>query len=199
MFETIDTDWIAIAAPIVAAAGLVLWYGYAPDWLKGPRATWWNTLRRLLLPLLDSAARRRGLGYASYEISDREFGGTVDASIGEVEATLWELGFERMPLAALKTTPDGRVEQGSWAYRQGPLADRQLHVMLFEADSGVDLYVHNEYNAFHPRFALKHYRGVDLKPGVGEERVQKMLEDSGLRLNTSTPITGTSQQKRYQE
>jgi|AntDeeMetagen134_2_1112570.scaffolds.fasta_scaffold16246_1 hypothetical protein len=180
MLDTIDTDWIAIAAPIVAAAGMILWYGYAPRWAKGPRATWWNPLRRLFLPALNRLARRRGFGYASYALSEEEFVETVDASISEVEATLWEFGFTRMPLSALKETPDGRIEQGSWAYRDGPLADRQLHVMLFEADGGVDLYVHDEYNAFNPQVALKHYRGVDLDPQAGKEQLREILPVSKL-------------------
>lgn len=180
MLDTLDTDWIAIAAPLVAGVAMILWYGYAPDRLKGPRATWWNTLRRVLLPMVNRLGHRHGLGYASYALSEEEFVGTADASISEVEAALWELGFERMPLSALKETPDGRIEQGSWAYRAGPLAERQLHVMLFEADGGLDLYAHDEFNAFHPRYALKHYRGVGLDPAAGETQLREMLADSSI-------------------
>jgi len=184
MIETLTDNWIAIAAPLVAAAGLILWYGYVDDNVRGPRASWWNGIRRLLLPLLDELARRHELGYAAYDLGEEEFVTTVDASIAEVEAELWDIGFERMPLSAFKTTADGRPERGSWAHRDGPLAERQLHVMLFDGvDGGVDLYAHDEYNAFHPRYALKHYRGKDLDVKVGERKLREMLQETGLQLS----------------
>ena len=183
MYETLTDNWIAIAAPLVAAVALIAWYGYADDNVRGPRASWWNGLRRLTLPLLDRLAREHTIGYAAYDIPEREFVGTVDVSIGELEVELWALGFERMPLSAWKTTADGRQERGSWAYRDGPLAKRQLHVMLFDGvDGGVDVYAHDEYNAFHPRYALKHYRGTDLDAEAGAEQLKEMVEDSELEL-----------------
>lgn len=180
--QLLTHDWIVYAAPAVAAVALVGWFAYLPDRYKGPAADFWNYGRRLLLPLLNRLARRRGLGYASYALGEDEFVGTVDASIDEVELALEDAGFERMPLSALKETPDGRVERGSWAYRESPLAERQLHVMLFEAADGVDLYAHDEFNAFHPAHALKHYRGVDLDPDAGERQLREMLDEADLRI-----------------
>ena len=184
MYETLTANWIAIAAPLVAAVALIAWYGYADDTVRGPRASWWNGLRRLTLPLLDRLAREHELGYAAYDIPEREFVGTVDASIGELEAELWALGFERMPLSAWKTTEDGRQERGSWAYRDSPLAERQLHVMLFDGvDGGVDVYAHDEFNAFHPRYALKHYRGKDLNAEEGRRQLKKLIQRSDATLS----------------
>jgi len=183
MYETLTANWIAIAAPLVAAVALIAWYGYADDTVRGPRASWWNGLRRLILPLLDRLAREHTIGYAAYDIPEREFVGRVDASIGELEAELWALGFERMPLSAWKTTEDGRQERGSWAYRDGPLAERQLHVMLFDGvDGGVDVYAHDEYNAMNPRVALKHYRGTDLNAEAGRRQFKGILDGSELEL-----------------
>jgi len=183
MYETLTDNWIAIAAPLVAAVALIAWYGYADDNVRGPRASWWNGLRRLTLPLLDRLACEHTIGYAKYELDDEEFVGTAKGSIGDVEAKLWMLGFERMPLSALKRLEDGRQERGSWAYREGPLATRQLHVMLFDSvDGGMDVYAHDEYNAFHPRYALKHYRGVDLDAEAGAEQLKEMVGDSEIGL-----------------
>jgi len=184
MLEHLPDEWIVYAAPAVAAVALLGWYGYLPDRHKGARADWWNYGRRLLLPLLNRLARRHGLGYAGYDLPEEEFVGRVDATVDEVEIGLDDVGFERMPLAALKETADGRVERGSWAFREGPLADRQLHVMLFVGDGGTDIYAHDEYNAFHPRYALRHYRGVGLDAEVGEQRLREMLADTPIEFRT---------------
>ncbi len=75
-----------------------------------------------------------GRHYASYELTDRELVGLIDAPPEEVEQLLWDAGAVRQPLAALKTLPDGRKEVGSWAFRDGLLAETQTHVILFDGD-----------------------------------------------------------------
>jgi hypothetical protein len=93
-----------------------------------------------------------------------------------------------MPLSAWKTLDDGRGEAGSWALREQPLADRQLHVMLFRtADGATELYAHEEYNPFHPGHATKHYHCVGHDPEAGTRRVAGILADQLETPTTDEP------------
>jgi len=167
---------MVVGAPIVAVAGVVLLYGILQPTHRGPTATFWNRGRAAVLPTLDRLARRLRLGYAAYEIDDSEYAGRIDAPLEDVDRLLAAYGFERMPLSAWKTLPDGRSEAGSWARREHPLAERQLHVMLFRAgQQATDLYAHEEFNAFHPRYAAAHYHSVDYDPPAGCRRLEELL------------------------
>jgi len=169
---------MVVAAPAVAVVALVALYGFCDASHRGQEATYWNRIRRRLLPGLDRLARRLRLGYAAYELDAEEFAGRIDGSVDDVEALLAAHGFERMPLSAWKTLPDGRTEAGSWARRAGPLADRQLHIMLFRADDGTtELYAHEEYNPFHPGHASKHYHCIGHDPAAGTRQVAALLGD----------------------
>lgn len=174
----------SIAAPLVATAALLatLWAIRQPRSraLLGPAADFWEYVRRGLLPLLDRMLRRRAPGqhYAAYQLSMDEVVGTIDATPEEIEQLLWDAGFRRMPLAALKSLPDGRVERGSWTYRDSLLADRQLHVMLFATAEGQTLVAaHAEANALNPMVAMDHYRGRGYDVPAGERQVRKRLDE----------------------
>jgi len=167
---------MVIAAPIVATFGMFLLYGVLQPTHRGPTATFWNRGRAAVLPGLDRLATRLGAGYAAYELQPREYAGRIDAPVEDVDRLLAAHGFERMPLSAWKTLPDGRSEAGSWARRDGLLADRQLHVMLFRTEDGAtDVYAHDEFNAFHPRYAAEHYHGVDYCPQTGCQQLQELI------------------------
>lgn len=169
---------MVVAAPAVAVVALVALYGFCDATHRGPDATYWNRIRRQYLPDLDRLARRLGLGYAAYELTPEEFAGRMDDSIEEVEALLAANGFERMPLSAWKTLPDGRGEVGSWARRDDPLAERQLHVMLFRGPDGTtELYAHEEFNPFNPRYASKHYHCIGHDPAAGTDQIAALFED----------------------
>jgi len=182
-----NTNLTAIAASLVATAALLvfLWAARGPREraLLGPAADGWELLRGAVLPALDRLLRRRAPGklYAAYTLSLTELVGMIDASPEEVEQMLWEAGFRRMPLAAYKTLPipyAGRGEVGSWAYRDGLLASRQVHVMLFAAGEGRTLVAaHEEANALNPFTALEHYRGGGYSPSRGQKQVQTLLPD----------------------
>lgn len=171
------------AAPAVSVLALTL-YVLLDSSHRGLDATYWHRIRQRWLPGVDRVARRFGLGYAAYELDDEEFAGRIDQPVETVEALLAAEGFERMPLSAWKTLDDGRGEAGSWALREQPLADRQLHVMLFRtADGATELYAHEEYNPFHPGHATKHYHCVGHDPEAGTRRVAGILAD---QLETPT-------------
>jgi len=177
---------MVVGAPIVAVAGFVLLYGLLQPSHRGPTATFWNRGRAAVLPRLDRLASRLRLGYAAYELDDSEYAGRIDAPLEDVDTLLAAYGFERMPLSAWKTLPDGRSEAGSWARRDHPLAERQLHVMLFRAGDATDCYAHEEYNAFHPRYAADHYHGVSYDPPAGCRQLRELLGDEIIEPPQST-------------
>ena len=151
-----------------------------PRRLLGPAADGWEYSRRLVLPLLDRLLRQRAPGqhYAAYTVSMDEVVGTIDATPEEVEQLLWDAGFRRMPLAALKTLPDGRTKVGSWAYRDSFLASKQTHVMLFATSEGQTLVAaHRETNALNPAVAMDHYRGRGYDVPGGEREVHRRLNE----------------------
>lgn len=186
---------MVIAAPIVAVVGFVLLYGVLQPAHRGPSATFWNRGREAVLPRLHRLASRLRVGYAAYELQDREYVGRIDAPVEDVDELLAAYGFERMPLSAWKTLPDGRSEAGSWARRDGPLADRQLHVMLFRTEDGAtDVYAHDEFNAFHPRHAAKHYHGIDYSPRGGRRQLQELIGEY-LYRPAAGPTSDADQQQ----
>jgi len=173
---------MVVGAPVVAVAWFVLLYGLLQPTHRGPTATFWNRGRAAVLPQLDSIARRLRLGYAAYELDDSEYAGRIDAPIEDVDTLLAAYGFERMPLSAWKTLPDGRTEAGSWARREHPLAERQLHVMLFQAgEEATDCYAHEEFNAFHPRYAAAHYHAVEYNPPAGCRQLRELLGEAIIK------------------
>ena len=181
MLSDISIQPEAILAAVVAAVGLIAYY-YAPSWLFGPEARFWNPIRRVLVPIIDRwlADTAGDLDYAAYELDQSEHAGRVEADVVAVGDALADAGYKRMPLAALKTLPDGRVEAASWARRSSLLARRQTHVILFEADGATDIYAHEEPNATNPLTAWKHYRGVGYDPAAGVKTVREWLNNSDL-------------------
>ena len=182
MLSDISTQPEAILAAVVATVALLAYY-YAPDWVFGPEARLWNPLRRVLVPIIDQLLDEHGgddLDYATYELDNSEHAARVEASVEEVGEALAGVGYHRMPLAALKTLPDGRVEAASWARRDALLARRQTHVMLFEADDGVDIYAHEEPNALNPLTAWRHYRGRGYDPAAGVATVREWLNTTAF-------------------
>lgn len=179
---------MTVAAPIVSIAALITLYGFLDSAHRGLDAKYWHRIRKQLLPILDRIARRFGLGYATYQLQPEEFAGHINKPVSEVENILAENGFERMPLSAWKTLEDGRCEVGSWARRDGVLADFQIHVMLFRAEGNrTDLYAHEEYNPFHPAHATKHYEFIGHDPEAGTQRVADILADHLEAPSTDEP------------
>jgi len=185
----------------------VLLYGVLGRRTLGADDDWWNALRRTLLPWLDEQADSSGL-YAAYELDPREFVGTVDLSVDEVEEELEALGFDRNPLAALKYAPDGRPERSSWALRDLPayfddlpplaqaavaaLQEDQLHVMLFERPDGrTDVAVHHEASSINPEQASEHYRGGEYDVQKGNAEFRDVWAETGVELVEWQRVTGT--------
>lgn len=167
---------VRYSAPVVAGTFYLLATIRSRVGNNGPLAEYWPRLRAEALPILDDLARWLGLGYAAYELSPREYAGTLDLQPEAAERLLYQHGFRRNPFAAYKTLPDGRTEVGSWAFRPSLLARRQVHVMLFDRDGpGTDVYAHTEYSAINPLVAYAHYIGRGYSPAKGQARVHDLL------------------------
>jgi len=177
----LDITTTQLAASLVATAALLAtaWALQQPRSraLLGPAADGWEYLRRGVWPLLDRLAP--GTHYASYELTDRELVGLIDAPPEEVEQLLWNAGAVRQPLAALKTLPDGRKEVGSWAFRDSLLAPTQTHVVLFEGilEGETLVAAHEEPSPLLPWTALDHYRGRGYDVEAGERAVRERLDE----------------------
>lgn len=161
-----------------AAVGLVQTYGLPFRWNRGPAAAWWEPLRRAVSRALGRHLDER-LG--PRPISEGEYAGSLPESLATAEARLWAAGFVRNPFARLKTR-EGAAEHASWVYRDGPLARRQLHLMLFPGPDGTtDVYAHAEPSSVNPLLAGAHLNGVgqNVREGVERARARLPLETDG--------------------
>lgn len=138
---------------------------------RGPAGRWWEPVRQHGSVLLGNSFDEQA---GPRPITVGEYAGRLDRSVSETEAMLWEAGFLRNPFARLKTR-DGVPEAGSWVYRERPLAHRQLHLMLFAADGGTDIYAHEEPSSVHPGLATAHVDGDGQSLAAGVQRARDWL------------------------
>lgn len=166
-----------------ATVGLLQTYALPVRWNRGPEGRWWEPLRRavsrLLGALLDERAGPR-------PITSGEFAGTLHASRRDAERLLFRWGFVRSPFARLKTR-DGTPEIGSWAYRDSPLARRQLHVMLFDGEDGIDVYAHEEPSSVNPLVGADHFDGRGQQVAAGVELARERLPLDASDATTEPP------------
>lgn len=148
---------------------------------ENPRLSWQTNARRLLLRPLDTFLRgTTDGGYAAYKLAEREHAATIPdrLTLDDVKAVFYDAGFSQAYLAALKRDWHGNAEAASLVYRDGWLADDQLHVHLFVHDGHVLVAAHKEKSwVTHPR---DHYfgRGYDIDAGVAA--AQDILDQHGL-------------------
>lgn len=211
LLDVIAANEATIAAVVAGAAAVVL-YGALGRRALGADDDFWNALRRTVLPWLDEQVDGSGQ-YASYELDGREFVGTVDLSVDEVNAELEALGADRNPLSAYKYAPDGRGEAASWAFRDLPeyfdelprelqvalaaMQQDQLHVILFERPDGrTDIAVHHEASAINPEQASEHYRGDGYDVQKGNSEFRDVWADTGVELVEWQPVDGENSEKQ---
>jgi len=163
------------AVRVGAFLAYIVLYKICPRSVLGPGADYWDKVRYKSIRFVNLF-----IGWAihtSRPIRESEFAGTLPMGPEEAERVLWEIGFERNPVAAVKTR-NGTPEIGSWVCRDTPKARRQLHVMLFKNpsnDNMVDVYAHEEFSSLNPDVAVRHYRGVDQREDRGVRKVQQIL------------------------
>jgi len=163
-----------------ATAGLCQSYLVPFRWNRGPEGRWWELVRRRISRIagrLDPQAGPR-------PIAPSEYAGSLDRSLRETEALLWDEGFIRNPIARLKVRDDTPVA-GSWVYRESPLAPLQLHLMLFEGEDGTDVYAHEELSSVNPLCAAAHFTGEGQSVAAGVRRARELfaLDTSGAADN----------------
>lgn len=164
-----------VAVRIGAAGAFLFLYKLCPASVLAPEAEYWDSVRYEWVEVVSRLFGR--VLHTDRQIRETEFAGTLPMEPDEAERLLWENGFERNPVAAVKTR-DGDPEIGSWARRETPTATRQLHVMLFQSksrDGGVDVYAHEEFSSLNPRVAVEHYRGIDQQEKLGVELARDTL------------------------
>jgi hypothetical protein len=163
-----------VAALACAGAGLGLLGTYLPPlrWTMGPGGRPWASLRArasgLLGRLFDDRAGPREITYG-------EYAGRFDGPLAVLEGRLSRAGFRRNPLSRQKHR-DGDAELGSWALRESPLADRQVHYMLFPAPDGVDVYAHEEVSSVNPLLGDAHFDSVSMNVARGVEHARDSLD-----------------------
>jgi len=137
----------------------------------GPEGRWWEVLRRAVSGVAARMDERAG----PRAVVRAEYAGRLNRAAAATEQWLWDAGFVRNPFARLKVR-DGEPELGSWVYRESPLAQRQLHLMLFECEDGsIDIYAHAELSSIHPVHGPAHFRGDGQSVGVGVRRARRLL------------------------
>lgn len=125
-------------------------------------------------------------GYAAYALGEYERVGVYDATLREVEQWLKDAGFQYEPIAALKTDWDGRVEAGSWARREHPKAEKQLHCHLFLTENGrVAVGGHLELNW--KRHPIRHYKPSGISIG-GKQIIKEGYYDPSAGVSILKPL-----------
>lgn len=151
-----------------ALAGFFQTYAIPLRVNRGPEGQWWETVRRLVAGTAGAFDSRAG----PRPITEAEYAGSLHCSLEETEELLYRCGFVRNPTARLKTR-NGTPEVGSWAYRESPLAPRQLHLMLFDGANGeIDIYAHEELSSVNPLCGAAHFTGVGQSVGAGVRRAR---------------------------
>lgn len=130
-------------------------------------------LRRRIGPEIDRVAKR--VGQPEYRVWPKGYVATVSAPIGDVEEKLHNWGFSWDPVSLYHYTLVGNGSDGTWAYRSSRLADRQLHVVLFERSRDrTDIYAHTEYSWL--RHPLKHADQEEIRRSDGVEAMRRVLD-----------------------
>lgn len=142
----------------------------------GRPADIYNAFRRRVFPAFHGVLDVVIGGYALSDTPPEEYVGTLHCSEPEVEELLSSIGFSRNIVASLKVRVDGNVSDGSWVYRDSLLGDHQLHVILHETDTGVEMYAHWEYSSI--RHPYRHYLARDYSAEKGVQLMQSILEET---------------------
>ncbi len=140
-------------------------------------------VRQRLAPWITRLGRT--LGQPEYRLQDTEYVGTVQQPLDEFTEALKEQGFEWDPLAWYHQPPVGSEPNGSWTYRRGLLADRQLHVILIAHSAKyIDVFAHEEYNWL--RHPIKHLRQVGIERKAGSSEMRHWLKSHGMEVDAKS-------------
>lgn len=170
-----------------------------------PELAWfWNPIRRVVAPPLDTVLERVPFAFGKSTVYEREIVATgLDVTIEDLREDLADAGYEVQPLASLaRFDPSSDleiaadVERGSYARYYGDrvggeytsglpdwlVRKRQVHIRPFGDDGELTITAHAEYSAWNPVYALPHLLGIGLDPQRG---VEKAADDLGIDLEAS--------------
>lgn len=143
---------------------------------------WTEPLRRWLWPLLHGVLTTVGAYSVGY-VGEAQYAGTAPLGEEELEKQLHSVGFRTNVLAALKHDGTGEWSEKSCVWRESLLADRQLHVTLFDArdGTGMDVYAHWEWSWItHP---IRHVRAKGVSAEKGVRLAREKLAAAGVDLD----------------
>jgi hypothetical protein len=113
----------------------------------------------------------------------------------EFEKELVEMGFERNPLASLKTLAStGEVEEGSWRKvgYEGEDSDMQLHIILYDGNKMPDaktdhVYLYGHFELRWDTDPYGHYRAHDYRVEEGAKLMKDLLDQRGIPYKAERP------------
>jgi hypothetical protein len=159
-------------------------------------------IRRTYIPLLGMlvSAYNESRGtkyYVESAVYDSQYVGCVDMSEERFEEELAQLGFERNPLASLKTRAGtSEVEEGSFRWvPNSPTklnTDYQLHCVIYDgslipdANTG-ETYVYTHWEKRWDREPMAHYNSEDFQPKLGRNMMRSKLEVNGIEYDDTRP------------
>lgn len=156
----------------------------------GHEHDYWEGLRRYIIPPLGKLTNFLNEifnteMYVETRARNNQFVGRVNMYEEQFEQKLHEWGFERNPVAGLKTSLSGEVEEGSWRLVDDDNPEKQLHLIFYDgrnipnARTGeLFIYAHYEYRwDVHP---IKHHRKKDVEEHRGVMDAREFLNDDGI-------------------
>lgn len=166
--------------------------GHGQDWIE--------RFRRWFIPKLGQFVQlwndiRRDNHYVTSTLPSNQFICRVPMGEEEFEKELVEMGFERNPLASLKTLAStGEVEEGSWRKvgYGGEDSDMQLHIILYDGNKMAD--AKTDYVYLYGHFELRwdtdpygHYRAHDFRVEEGAKLMKDLLGQRGISYEVVRP------------
>ncbi|MBV0924870.1 hypothetical protein KTS45_11740 [Halomicroarcula limicola] len=134
------------------------------------------------------------LGQPTTQVYPSGYVGTVERSIETLESALTDGGFTWDPVSMYHRSPTGSTADGSWVYRDSPLADRQLHVVLFSQsyNGWTDVYAHEEFSWL--RHPIKHAKEERITREEGVAETRRWLDDAGIAYRTHSNLRRKARQ-----
>lgn len=151
---------------------------------------YWEGIRRFIIPPIGKLTQfvnevfQSDL-YVETRARNNQFVGRVAMNEEEFEKLLHHEGYERNPIAGLKKSLRGEVEEGSFRKIDDENPEKQLHLIFYDGrdlqnalTGEIFVYAHYEYRwDVHP---IKHYRKKDVEEHRAVMDVREMLNDEGI-------------------
>jgi len=189
MIDSLASDPVTIAAPVVVLALIALRWYFGSTLLALRFVSFWGTARRLYMPVLDRYGKRLlGFGAAENRAYESEHVGDYPFAVRDVVRAIdtnSDPQFEVSILSGLKTDWEENREVasivgfvGSKPFPGAPawLRAEQVHVFLFAIEDGTRVCAHKEANSYRPDLWRDHlYKGPSFDVQAGVKAVETWL------------------------